>query len=146
MNTFLILLSSLLWWVLYSSIGALFVAIIAWAVLRWIERCPPVFNRTYLACLLWMLLDVIVGGSVLMKHGAQADPLAQLHTFGWRAAIVLNMSSTRNGTTSVRPTAASSPLVKPVTRLPRTSGSPLRRVWRNTAGPWHTAPTGLPAA
>ncbi|MEV8520554.1 hypothetical protein ABZR86_12230 [Dyella marensis] len=91
MNTFLILLSSLLWWVLYSSIGALFVAIIAWAVLRWIERCPPVFNRTYLACLLWMLLDVIVGGSVLMKHGAQADPLAQLHTFGWRAAIVLNM-------------------------------------------------------
>jgi len=91
MNTFLILLSSLLWWVLYSSIGALFVAIIAWAVLRWIERCPPVFNRTYLACLLWMLLDVIVGGSVLMKHGSQADPLAQLHTFGWRAAIVLNM-------------------------------------------------------
>ena len=91
MNTFLVLLSSLLWWVLYSSIGALFVAIIAWAVLRWIERCPPVFNRTYLACLLWMLLDVIVGGTVLAKHGAQADPLALMHTFGWRAAIVLNM-------------------------------------------------------
>ena len=91
MNTFLVLLSSLLWWVLYSSIGALFVAIIAWAVLRWIERCPPVFNRTYLACLLWMLLDVIVGGTVLMKHGARADPLALMHTAGWRAALVLNM-------------------------------------------------------
>jgi len=91
MNTFLILLSSLLWWVLYSSIGALFVAIIAWAVLRWIERSPVVFNRTYLACLLWMLLDVIVGGAVLMRHGPHADPLALLHTAGWRAAMVLNM-------------------------------------------------------
>lgn len=91
MNTFLVLLSSLLWWVLYSSIGALFVAIIAWAVLRWIERSAVVFNRTYLACLLWMLLDVIVGGAVLMRHGAQADPLALMHTAGWRAALVLNM-------------------------------------------------------
>jgi hypothetical protein len=91
MNTFLILVSSLLWWVLYSSIGALFVAIIAWAVLRWIERCNVVFNRTYLACLLWMLLDVIVGGAVMMKHGTQLDPRALMQTFGWRAALVLNM-------------------------------------------------------
>jgi hypothetical protein len=91
MNTFLILVSSLLWWVLYSSIGALFVAIIAWAVLRWIERCNVVFNRTYLACLLWMLLDVIVGGAVMMKHGTQVDPRTLMQTFGWRAALVLNM-------------------------------------------------------
>ncbi len=34
------------------------------------------------------------------------------------------MSSTRNGTTSVRPTAFSSELVKPVTRFPETSGWP----------------------
>ena len=91
MNTFLILVSSLLWWVLYSSMGALFVAIIAWAVLRWIERCNVVFNRTYLACLLWMLLNVIVGGAALMKQGAQADPRALLQTFGWRAFLVLSM-------------------------------------------------------
>ncbi len=91
MNTLLVLVSSLLWWVLYSSIGALFVAIIVWGVLRWIERSAVVFNRTYLACLLWMLLDVIVGGAALMKHGAQADPRALLQTFGWRAFLVLNM-------------------------------------------------------
>ena len=91
MNTFLILVSSLLWWVLYSSIGALFVAIIAWAVMRWAERCNVVFNRTYLACLLWMLLDVIVGGVALMRHGAQVDPRALMQTFGWRALLVLNM-------------------------------------------------------
>ena len=91
MNTLLVLVSSLLWWVLCSSIGALFVAIIAWAVLRWIERCAVVFNRTYLACLLWMLLDVIVGGTALMKHGTHADPRALLQTFGWRAFLVLSM-------------------------------------------------------
>lgn len=91
MNTFLVLLSSLLWWVLYSSIGALFVAIIAWAVLRWIERCNVVFNRAYLACLLWMLLSVIVGGAALMKQGAHADPRVLLQAFGWRAFLVLDM-------------------------------------------------------
>ena len=94
MNTLLILVSSLLWWVLYSSIGALFVAIVAWAVLRWIERCAVVFNRTYMACLLWMLLDVIVVGAVFMKHGGatvQADPLALMQTAGWRAFLVVNM-------------------------------------------------------
>ncbi|WP_266170619.1 hypothetical protein [Dyella subtropica] len=91
MNTFLVLLSSLLWWVLYSSIGALFIAIIAWAVLRWIERCPVVFNRTYLACLLWMMIDVVVIALVLLRTGAQFDAAAVIKTAWWRAFMVANM-------------------------------------------------------
>jgi hypothetical protein len=91
MNTFLVLLSSLLWWVLYSSIGALFVAIIAWTVLRWIERTPVVFNRTYLACLLWMLIDVVVAACVLLRSGAHPDPAALMKTVAWRGFMVVNM-------------------------------------------------------
>ena len=45
MITLLTLLSSLLWWVLYSSIFALFFALIAYAVLRWTERSRVLFNR-----------------------------------------------------------------------------------------------------
>ena len=57
------------------------------------------------------------------------------------------MSSTENGTTSVRPTAASSVLEKPVTRLPRTSGAPAESLtWRRAAGAWQTAATGFPWA
>ena len=57
------------------------------------------------------------------------------------------MSSIRNGTMSVSPTAASSVLVKPVTDLPFTSGAPSRPfAWRSTAGAWQTAATGLPVA
>jgi len=91
MNTLLVLLSSLLWWVLYSSIGALFITIIAWAVLRWIERCPVVFNRTYLACLLWMLIDVVIIAAVLLRTGAQFDIGAVMKTAWWRAFMVANM-------------------------------------------------------
>ncbi|SFR91812.1 hypothetical protein SAMN05216570_0610 [Dyella sp. OK004] len=90
MNTLLVLLSSLLWWVLYSSIGALFIAIIAWAVLRWIERYPVVFNRTYLACLLWMMIDVVVIAVVFVRSGAQFDA-AVLKTVWWRVFMVANM-------------------------------------------------------
>ncbi len=41
---------------------------------------------------------------------------------------------------------ASSPLVKPVTRRPRKSVTPpSSTTFSRPAGPWHTAPTGLPA-
>lgn len=90
MNTLLVLLSSLLWWVLYSSIGALFIAIIAWTVLRWIERSPVVFNRTYLACLLWMMIDVVVVAVVFVRSGAQFDA-AVMKTAWWRVFVVANM-------------------------------------------------------
>ena len=38
MQTLLTLLSTLLWWVLYGSIVALFASLVAWPVLRWSER------------------------------------------------------------------------------------------------------------
>ena len=44
----------------------------------------------------------------------------------------INSSSTRNGTTFVRPTSSSSPSVKPVTFLPSTSGLPCGMLtWRS---------------
>src|SRR6185312_6212404 len=49
----------------------------------------------------------------------------QLRTFSKMAPRRINSSSTRNGTTWVSWASASSPLVKPVTCLSFTSGSPL---------------------
>ena len=92
MNTFLILLSSLLWWVLYSSIGALFFALLAWSVLRWVERCPVVFNRTYLACLVWNLIGLLIVAGVAMHEGHTKPPYAPLLASPLlRGALVVDM-------------------------------------------------------
>ena len=89
MTTLLTLISTLLWWVLYSSIGALFFAIIAWAVLRWAERCPVVFNRTYLACLAWNLIGLLLVTGVAMHEGYTKPPYAPLLSSTWlRGALV----------------------------------------------------------
>src|SRR5262245_13051859 len=59
----------------------------------------------------------------------------------------ISSSSTRKGTTFVRPTSSSSPSVKPVTFLPSTSGlSPGVLTWRSAPGAWQTKATSLPAA
>src|SRR5262249_40710684 len=56
-------------------------------------------------------------------------------------------SSTRKGTTFVHPTASPSPLVKPVTVLPSTSGLPAGVLtWRRAPGAWQTSAKVLPAA
>lgn len=60
MNSLLTVVSSLVWWVLYGSVAALFCALIVWVVLRWTERCNVVFNRVYLACLLWTLFSMLL--------------------------------------------------------------------------------------
>lgn len=92
MTTLLTLISTLLWWVLYSSIGALFFAIIAWAVLRWSERCAVVFNRTYLACLVWNLIGLLLITLVAMHEGHTKPPFAPLLTSTLlRGALVVNM-------------------------------------------------------
>ncbi|WP_430391450.1 hypothetical protein [Dyella sp. 20L07] len=92
MTTLLTLLSTLLWWVLYSSIGALFFAIIAWSVLRWIERCPVVFNRAYLACLVWNLIGMLLVTGVAMHEGLVKPPYAPLlGSTLLRGALVLDM-------------------------------------------------------
>ncbi|WP_243048024.1 hypothetical protein [Dyella sp. RRB7] len=92
MTTLLTLLSTLLWWVLYSSIGALFFAIIAWSVLRWIERCPVVFNRTYLACLVWSLVSLLIITGVAMHEGHLRPPFAPLlNSTLLRSALVVDM-------------------------------------------------------
>lgn len=92
-GTVLALLSSLVWWVLCSSIGALFCALIAWVVLRWCEQGPPVFNRVYLACLLWTLLGVLLVAGVAIHQGRVAPPYGALLASGLlRTVLVLDMA------------------------------------------------------
>ena len=92
MTTALAILSSLLWWVLYSSIFALFFALIAWAVLRWAERTNVVFNRVYFACLLWNLIGLLLIVGVAAYEGHLHPPWAPLLTSGLlRVALVLDM-------------------------------------------------------
>jgi hypothetical protein len=92
MTTLLTLLSSLLWWVLYSSIFALFFALIAYAVLRWTERSSVVFNRVYLACLLWNLIGIVLIVGVATGEGHLHPPYAPLLASGLlRFVLVLDM-------------------------------------------------------
>lgn len=89
---FLAFVSSLLWWVLYGSIGALFCALVAWSVLRWSERSSVVFNRVYLACLLWTLLGLLLVVGVASYEGHLHPPFHALLTSGLlRWALVVDM-------------------------------------------------------
>lgn len=92
MTSLLTLLSSLLWWVLYSSIFALFFALVAYAVLGWTERSRVVFNRVYLACLLWNLIGMVLIVGVAMAEGRLHPPYAPLIASGLlRFALVFDM-------------------------------------------------------
>jgi uncharacterized membrane protein len=92
MTTLLTLLSSLLWWVLYSSILALVFSLIAWPVLRWAERSNVVFNRVYLACLLWNLAGMLLVVGVALHEGHLQPPYAALLASNTlRFALVLDM-------------------------------------------------------
>jgi len=92
MTTLLTVISSLLWWVLYSSMAALVFALIGWSVLRWAERCAVVFNRIYLACLLWTLAGMLLVVGVAAYEGRLHPPYAALLDSGLlRGALVLDM-------------------------------------------------------
>ena len=92
MTTLLTLISTLLWWVLYSSIGAMFFALLAWSVLRWVERCAVVFNRTYLACLVWNLIGLLIVAGVAIHEGHTKPPYALLLASPLlRGALVVDM-------------------------------------------------------
>ncbi|MCW8808251.1 MAG: hypothetical protein OQK79_09085 [Rhodanobacter sp.] len=92
MTTLLTVISSLVWWVLYSSIFALFFALVAWVVLRWAERGNVVFNRVYLACLLWNLIGMALVAAVAAFEGRLHPPYATLLRSGLlRWTLVLDM-------------------------------------------------------
>jgi len=92
MTSFLTLLSSLIWWVLSGSIGAVLPSLIAWIVLRWSEGAPVVFNRTYLACLIWSLLTLLIGAVAAAHAGITRPPLWPLLASGaFRISLVLSM-------------------------------------------------------
>ncbi|UPG93930.1 hypothetical protein [Luteibacter aegosomatissinici] len=91
MQTTLTLFSAAIWWVIYSSAAAVVPAVIAFFVLRWLEKTPVVFNRAYLASLLWALLAVLTGGLVIAaQHGQAAGQ--SIFVLPWmRAALVVDM-------------------------------------------------------
>jgi hypothetical protein len=92
MTSVLTLLSSLIWWVLFSSLGAVVPAVIAWIVLRWNERTSVVFNRVYLACLIWCLFTMLLNAGVAAHLGIMRAPFGPLLASGtFRASLVLSM-------------------------------------------------------
>lgn len=92
MTGFLALLSSVIWWVLFGSIGAVLPSLIAWIVLRWSEGAPVVFNRTYLACLIWSLLTLLLAAAAAMHIGVTHPPLGPLLASGaFRVVLVISM-------------------------------------------------------
>ena len=92
MTTSLTLLSTLLWWVLYSSIFALFFSLIAWPLLRWNERSGVVFNRVYLANLLWTMTGMAMVGAVAVHEGHVRPPYGALLTSNaLRGVLVVDM-------------------------------------------------------
>jgi hypothetical protein len=92
MTSLLTIVSTLLWWLLYSSIFALFFALIAYVVLRWTERTSVVFNRIYMACLLWNLIGMLLIVGVAIFEGHLHPPYAPLLASGLlRFALILDM-------------------------------------------------------
>jgi hypothetical protein len=92
MTGLLTLLSSIIWWVLYSSVGAILPALIVWIVLRWSERAPVVFNRAYLACLVWCLLTLLITAGAAAHVGVMHPPFGPLIASGtFRASLVVSM-------------------------------------------------------
>jgi hypothetical protein len=92
MTVVLTLLSSVIWWVLISSVGAVIPSLIAWVVLRWSEGTAVVFNRTYLACLIWSLFVLLVCGVVAAHLGIRHGPFGpMINNNGFRAAQALSM-------------------------------------------------------
>jgi hypothetical protein len=92
MTTLLTVISSLLWWVLYSSMAALVFALVGWSVLRWTERCAVVFNRIYFACLLWSMIGLLLIVGVAAYEGHLHPPYTALLNSGLlRIMLVLDM-------------------------------------------------------
>lgn len=92
MTVVLTLLSSVIWWVLISSVGAVLPSLIAWTVLRWSEGTAVVFNRTYLACLIWGLFVLLACGVVAAHLGLRHAPLGPLiNNNVFRASQALSM-------------------------------------------------------
>lgn len=92
MTVVLTLLSSVIWWVLISSVGAVLPSLIAWTVLRWSEGTAVVFNRAYLACLIWGLFVLLACGVVAAHLGMRHAPFAPLINNNlFRASQALSM-------------------------------------------------------
>ncbi|QDE40952.1 hypothetical protein FIV34_17895 [Luteibacter pinisoli] len=91
MQTLLTLFSAAIWWVIYSSAAAVVPAVIVFFVLRWLEKTAVVFNRAYLASLIWALLAVLTGGLVIAAQHGQAVGQS-IFVLPWmRAALVVDM-------------------------------------------------------
>jgi hypothetical protein len=84
-------LSAAIWWVIYSSAVAVVPALIVWLALRWLEKTPVIFNRAYLASLVWSLAAVLMGGLTIAAQHGQA-PGQSIFVLPWmRASLVVDM-------------------------------------------------------
>ena len=86
---------AIIWLVLYASVGAVVPALIGWSALRWLERTPVVFNRTYLAMLVWLLIALTQKQSSLAALTASATaPIFVYVVTGevWMAGTVAAMA------------------------------------------------------
>src|SRR6202012_422160 len=64
--------------------------LIVWGALRFLEKTPVVFNRAYMASLIWALIAVLTGGLVIAApHGQAARSVFVLP--GMRTSLVLDM-------------------------------------------------------
>ena len=92
MQSSLTVLSLLFWWVIYASLGAIVPALISSLVLRWHERSAVVFNRVYLACLLWTLAGLLMLFLIAVHEGHTRPPYAPLlASTSLRWAILIDM-------------------------------------------------------
>src|SRR6202000_544958 len=84
-------LSAAIWWVIYSSAAAVIPALIVWGALRFLEKTPVVFNRAYMASLIWALIAVLTGGLVIAAQHGQAAGQSVFVLPWMRASLVLDM-------------------------------------------------------
>jgi len=94
MSSLLAISSSLVYAILADSVLALLMALLCWALLRKVTRCPVPFNRVYLACLLWALAATAATVALIMIGGRDAVGAGHaLLASGWiRAAVLLDMA------------------------------------------------------
>ncbi|TCV91595.1 hypothetical protein EC912_11025 [Luteibacter rhizovicinus] len=90
-QTLLTFLSGAIWWVIYSSAGAVLPALVVWLVLRWLEKVPVVFNRAYFASLLWTLAAVAMSGMVIIAQHGRAAGVSIFELPWMRASLVVDM-------------------------------------------------------
>lgn len=90
-QTLLTFLSLIIWWVIYSSAVAVAPALIVWIVLRRLEQTSVVFNRAYLASLIWTLAASACAALIIAAQHGHASGQSIFALPWMRASLVVDM-------------------------------------------------------